>query len=158
MAAGVTTIEFWQTQLSRLSPKGRRRVDALDKLGTSITPEQLDESLRLIWPTYFADGEHVFPFALRTNDETHAQIQSEVDGDMAELAQALRTCQARMHFVHGAKSPMPLSASTDTIALLPNAVLELVEGAGHFVWFESPGVVRRALDELARSENVATSA
>ena len=36
---------------------------------------------------------------------------------------------------------MPISASTDTIKMLPNAELDLVDGAGHFVWFERPGSV-----------------
>ena len=67
---------------------------------------------------------------------------------MPMLEQSLPTCATRMRFVHGSRSPMPVSASTDTIALLPNAELDLVDGAGHFVWFERPGSVRAALDRL----------
>ena len=67
---------------------------------------------------------------------------------MPMLEQSLPTCATRMRFVHGSKSPMPVSASTDTITLLPDAELELVEGAGHFVWFERPGSVRASFDRL----------
>lgn len=43
---------------------------------------------------------------------------------------------------------MPLTASTDTAALIPGATVEIVPGAGHFVWYESPGAVRRSLERL----------
>jgi pimeloyl-ACP methyl ester carboxylesterase len=48
-------------------------------------------------------------------------------------------------FLHGAGSPMPLRASTDTAALVPHARVEIVEGAGHFIWLEQPGAVRDAV-------------
>ncbi len=44
---------------------------------------------------------------------------------------------------------MPVTASTDTAeAIGPAARVRVVEGAGHFVWHERPGVVRAAVDEL----------
>ncbi len=113
--------------------------------------------MRLIWPTYFADADHTSPFALRSAGATHGAIQAEVFRDMPMLEQALPTCQTRMLFVHGSKSPMPVSASTDTIALLPNADLDLIDGAGHFVWFERPGSVRAALDRLVAETQQAVS-
>jgi pimeloyl-ACP methyl ester carboxylesterase len=55
-------------------------------------------------------------------------------------------------FVHGELSPMPLSASAATAALLRNADVEVVQGAGHFVWLDRPGcvadAVRRLLDRV----------
>jgi proline iminopeptidase len=52
-------------------------------------------------------------------------------------------------FVHGAGSPMPVAASTDTAqAIGPAAAVQVIDGAGHFVWLERPGVVRDALDRL----------
>jgi proline iminopeptidase len=142
--------EFWETQLSRLTDAGRRRIgeiDGLERAGNSTAADD-DEYSRLIWPTYFADSQHTSPFALRTAGSTHEPIQAEVFRDMPMLEQALPACTTRMRFVHGTKSPMPVSASTDTIALLPAAELDLVDGAGHFVWFERPGSVRAALDRL----------
>ena len=132
--------EFGNTQLARLSDAGRRRID-------EIVADD-DEFNRLIWPTYFADSHHTSPFALRSAGSTHGPIQAEVFRDMPMLEQSLPTCATRMRFVHGSRSPMPVSASTDTIALLPNAELDLVDGAGHFVWFERPGSVRASLDRL----------
>ena len=67
---------------------------------------------------------------------------------ISKLAQSLPDCAIPMRFVHGTKSPMPVSASTDTLALLPNAELDLASDAGHFVWFEAPGSIRMSLDRL----------
>jgi pimeloyl-ACP methyl ester carboxylesterase len=144
------TEEFWQTQLSRLTPEGRRRADELEarEQAATITPEEEEEFARLIWPTYFADVHRTFDFLLRTNGETHQQIFDEVFDDMPNLAGALPSCSVRMRFIHGDASPMPVSASADTVALLPNAELEVLAGAGHFVWYERPGSVRAAFDRL----------
>jgi pimeloyl-ACP methyl ester carboxylesterase len=142
--------EFWQTQLARLPDTARRRIHQIERLqeaGTS-TAAMDDEQMRLIWPTYFADAANTSPFALRSAGANHGPIQAEVLRDMPMLEQALPTIETRMRFVHGSRSPMPISASTDTIKLLPNAELELVEGAGHFVWFERPASVRAAFDRL----------
>ena len=142
--------EFWNTQLGRLTESSRRRVDEIENLqtaGRSSAAEE-DEQLRLIWPTYFADPDRTSPFALRSAGATHEPIQAGVFRDMPMLEQSLPTIATRIRFVHGSKSPMPVSASTDTIGMLPHAELELVDGAGHFVWFERPGSVRAALDRL----------
>lgn len=141
---------FCETQLSRLTAEGRRRVDEIERLerAGSVTAEEEEEFNRLVWPTYFADSNRTSPFALRSAGATHLPIQAEVFRDMPMLEQSLQTCATRMRFVHGSKSPMPLSASADTIALLPNAELDIVDGAGHFVWFERPGSVRAAFDRL----------
>jgi pimeloyl-ACP methyl ester carboxylesterase len=53
-------------------------------------------------------------------------------------------------FVHGSRSPMPLAASTDAADRIPGAWVEVVEGAGHFEWFEAPCAGRAALRRLTR--------
>ena len=45
-------------------------------------------------------------------------------------------------FVHGAASPMPVHASTESAKLIPHAEVEVIEGAGHFIWHERPDEVR----------------
>lgn len=143
--------EFWATQLSRLDPQARNRMAQLEELESegSLTPEQAREADRLIWPTYFADPRHTFPFALRQNLVTHGPVHAGVFEDMPALAAWLPQATLAMEFVHGAASPMPLSASADTVKLLMNAVLEVIEDAGHFIWFERPGAIRAALERLA---------
>lgn len=77
------------------------------------TPEEMRESLELLWPAYFASPDHTMPFAdARTSIPAYAGIW-----DSAK-------------------------------ALLPG--LEVVDGAGHFPWFERPGSIRAALDRLTR--------
>jgi pimeloyl-ACP methyl ester carboxylesterase len=43
---------------------------------------------------------------------------------------------------------MPLAASTDAADRIPDAWVEIVDGAGHFVWVEAPGAVRASLRRL----------
>jgi len=44
---------------------------------------------------------------------------------------------------------MPLTASTDTAAAVGNsASVVVVPDTGHFIWHESPGAVRAAVDDL----------
>ncbi len=51
-------------------------------------------------------------------------------------------------FVHGSRSPMPLRASTDAAERIPGAWVDVVEGAGHFIWVEAPGAVQATLRRL----------
>jgi pimeloyl-ACP methyl ester carboxylesterase len=46
---------------------------------------------------------------------------------------------------------MPLTASTDAAERIPGAWVEVVDGAGHFIWVEAPGAVRAALRHLTLS-------
>ena len=65
------------------------------------------------------------------------------------LAGRLRDCPVPTVFVHGGASPMPVTASTDTAAVMGSrASVVVVPGSGHLVWHENPGAVRRALDSL----------
>lgn len=143
--------EFWATQLSRLDPQARHRMAQLEELESvgPLTLELAEEAARLIWPTYFADPQHTFPFALRQNPVTHGPVHAGVFEDMPALSAWLPQATIAMEFLHGAASPMPLSASADTVELLTNAVLQVIEDAGHFIWFERPGTIRAALERLA---------
>jgi pimeloyl-ACP methyl ester carboxylesterase len=142
--------EFWSTQLARLDSAGRTRMAQLEELENlrPLTLEEAHEAGRLIWPTYFADPHKTFPVVLRQNPVTHGPIHAGVLADMPALAAWLPQARVVLEFVHGAASPMPLSASTDTVELLAHADLEVVEGAGHFIWFERPGTIRAALERL----------
>lgn len=70
-----------------------------------------------------------------------------VDG-RSVLEAALPAITVPVHFVHGSASPMPVSASTDTAALIPDATVDVIDGAGHFIWHERPGAVRAVLDRV----------
>jgi pimeloyl-ACP methyl ester carboxylesterase len=68
--------------------------------------------------------------------------------ELPALEAGLPQIRVRVGFVHGSLSPMPLGASTDGAERIPGAWVEVVEGAGHFIWVEAPGAVRAALRRL----------
>jgi pimeloyl-ACP methyl ester carboxylesterase len=53
---------------------------------------------------------------------------------------------------------MPLGASTDAADRIPGAWVEVVDGAGHFIWVEAPGAVRTSLRRLTGRLKVANLA
>ena len=52
--------------------------------------------------------------------------------------------------MHGAQSPMPVRTSRETAALIPHALVDEVEGSGHFVWYERPSPRRFIASALDR--------
>jgi len=114
------------------------------------TPDEALESLRLAWPAYFADPSQAPPMPPTTlSVDAYSQTFDSVHAELPALAGRLADTAVPTVFVHGASSPMPLSASTDTAAAMgANASVVVVAATGHFIWHESPGSVRTALDEL----------
>jgi len=112
------------------------------------------ESLRLAWPAYYADpsaAPAMPPIAMSL--EAYAGTWESVQEQLPGLAARLAGCRVPTVLVHGGESPMPLTASTDTAAAMGAAAdVVVVPGTGHFIWYESPGAVRAALDAvLARA-------
>lgn len=70
------------------------------------------------------------------------------------LEAALPAMGIPVGFVAGARSPMPLRASTDTAERIPGAWVTAVEGAGHFPWLDAPGSVRSALGRLSEAASL----
>ncbi len=142
----------FETAMNARTPvESRERAAELDEraMAGEGTAEEAAESLRLYWPAYFADPSSAPPMppmsiSLRGYSETWASLVA----GMPQLTAELPTVEVPMVFVHGECSPMPVSASTDTAGLIPGATVEVVPGAGHFVWHERPGAVRAALDRL----------
>ena len=143
---------FAAEMTARIPADGAARVaeiEARASIGDATTEEAL-EFQRLIWPSYFADPSTApampdtafsIDAFLQTNDSVHEELP--------RLAGRLAGTSVPTVFVHGASSPMPLTASTDSAAAMgANASVVVVPGTGHFIWHESPGAVRAALDEL----------
>lgn len=108
------------------------------------------EMLRIVWPGYFADPTAAPPMPeLSLGVEASGQTWASVEEVQPDLAARLGSIDVPFTFVHGACSPIPQSDSSTCVALLPDADLDLVEGAGHFIWHERPGAVRAAVDRLA---------
>jgi proline iminopeptidase len=120
--------------------------------GQGSAADQL-ESMRLYWPTYFADPAAAPPcpdlaFSVEAYAATFASLRHELPG----LARRLAGLAVPTLLVHGAGSPMPVSATTDTAAAIgPAASVQVLGRAGHVPWLERPGALHAALDRLVVS-------
>ena len=145
--------EFDEEMFRRTPESVRERAREIDELSMAGTAddELALEGMRLVWPAYFADPEHAPPMpALRMSSARSGEMVPSILAGLPALEAGLSGIRVPVGFVHGSRSPMPLAASTDAADRIPGAWVEVVEGAGHFVWFEAPGAVRAALRRLTR--------
>jgi proline iminopeptidase len=110
------------------------------------------EAIRILWPAYGADP--VAPPTLpevRTSAEGGEVLWVDLRARMGTLSAALPDIAVPLGIVTGGASPMPATAASEVVALVPGAWLEVVDGAGHFPWLERPGRVAAALDRLLQA-------
>jgi pimeloyl-ACP methyl ester carboxylesterase len=125
-----------------------REIDELSMAGEADHELAL-EGIRLVWPAYFADPERAPPMPeLRYASERSGAMVPSIQAELPALEAGLTRIRLPVGFVHGSRSPMPLTSSTDGAERIPGAWVEVVDGAGHFLWVESPGAVLRALRRL----------
>ena len=143
--------EFDQEMFRRTPEAVRERAQELDELtarGGADDALAL-EGFSLVWPAYFADPAAAPPMPeLQMSSERSATMGPLIVAGLPALEAGLPTVRVPVGFVHGARSPMPVAASRDTADRIPGAWVEVVDGAGHFVWFEAPGAVRGSLRRL----------
>jgi proline iminopeptidase len=143
----------FEAALTERTPEGdRERATELDDraLRGEATPEEMEESMRLLWPAYFASPHDTLPFAgWRFSLEAYAGLWAALQAAMPALSGSLGRVTVPFGFVAGAQSPMPVEeAAAATAAAVPAAWLEVIPGAGHFPWHERPGCIRAALFRL----------
>jgi proline iminopeptidase len=120
-------------------------LDAIEET-RPLTRDEALESMAIAWPGYFSSIEVAQPIPQRhhaPSAESWASIRTELAG----LPEKLRGCAVPTRFVHGELDPLPVTASTETAAILGTTV-DVLPGNGHFPWLEDPGCVRRSLDRL----------
>jgi pimeloyl-ACP methyl ester carboxylesterase len=143
---------FEAEMAARTPANDRARQRELDEraMGGHGTQEDFLESLRLVWPAYFADPDDVPPMPrIRVSDEAYSGIINEVTADTDHLAAALATTEVPFGVIAGGASPMPWGqAARATVELSPRAFLKVVPAAGHFPWLDEPGCVLAALKRL----------
>jgi pimeloyl-ACP methyl ester carboxylesterase len=136
----------------RTPPEAAARAIELDEraMRGEGTPEDMDESLRLLWPSYFASPDDTLPYVpLASSLEAYAGLWDSLKAELPRLEAALPSIRVPFGVVAGGASPMPVeSAAAATARAIPGAWLDVVEGAGHFPYYERPGCVRAALDRL----------
>ena len=143
--------EFDEEIFRRTPESVRDRARELDELWTKgeIDDALALEGMRLVWPAYFADPEAAPPMPeLRMASERSAQMFESINTELPKLEAGLPQIRVPVGFVHGSRSPMPVETSTDAAERIPGAWVDVVEGAGHFIWVEAPGAVRTSLRRI----------
>ena len=145
--------DLMRIMAERIPPDAMARASELDEraMAGTGTPEEALESLALVWPAYFARPSEAPPMppmelSLPCYSGTWQSIHDELP--RVDWAARLGRFEAPVAFVLGAQSPVPPEHGLATAALFPSAATEVLEGCGHFLWFEQPGAVRRALDAV----------
>ncbi|HET8651685.1 MAG TPA: alpha/beta hydrolase [Gaiellaceae bacterium] len=142
----------FDAEIFRRTPEDvRARARELDELSMAgqADDELALEGMRLVWPAYFADPERAPPMPeLRIASERSGDMVPSIMAELPALEAGLPGIRVPVGFVHGSRSPMPLGTSTDAAERIPGAWVEMVDGAGHFIWVEAPGAVRAALRRL----------
>ena len=147
--------EFDEEIFRRTPEPVRDRARELDELSMAgqVDDELALEGFSLVWPAYFADPENAPAMPeLRLASARSAEMVPSIMAELRALEARLPEIRVQVGFVHGALSPMPLGTSTDAADRIPGAWVEVVDGAGHFTWFEAPGAVRASLRRLTARE------
>jgi proline iminopeptidase len=126
-----------------------RAIEALRRAGDA-TEADLLERFALQWPHYFADRARTVPAPTRAGVAGSAGANASLSEHFASgtLRNALPHVTVPALFVHGELDPLPVRASLDAAALIPEAQVAVVPGVGHFPWLERPGCVRDAVEEF----------
>jgi pimeloyl-ACP methyl ester carboxylesterase len=146
--------EFDDEMLRRTPRRDVERVEHLERqaMEGNGTETDLAESMRLLWPAYFAEPATAPPFpGMRLSVEAYAETFASLHAELPALAGRLAHVAVPTLFVHGGGSPMPVTAASDTAAVMGSAAtVEVIDGAGHYPWIDYPGSVRSALDALVK--------
>ncbi len=137
-------------RLQRDSPEDAQRMKQLDEsaMAGTATDDEAAESLRLVWPYYFANPETAPPMPeLRISVALYAAVVASVHEhfERGTLERGLRSYDGPFGLIHGEHDPLPASASRATASLVRGATLEVIPDAGHFLWLERPEEFRAAV-------------
>ena len=143
----------FEAEMYARTPKDSRdRARELDEraMAGEGTAEEGLESLRIVWPAYFADPESAPEMPpIRMSVEAYSGIIAEVTTGTDQVAAKLSSGAVRYGVIAGGGSPMPWGqAARASAELSPDAFLMIVPAAGHFPWLDVSGCVRAALQRL----------
>ena len=139
--------------MARMPREARERARDLDDraMAGQGTAEDFLEAMRLMWPAYFADPQHVPAMPeMSVSIAAYSGLIDQIAERTGEVAAQLGQATVPLGVVAGAASPLPWGqAARATAELCPDAFLDVVPNAGHFVWLEAPGRVREATLRLS---------
>jgi len=118
------------------------------------TEEESRESLRLLWPGYFADPASApampdMSISVDCYAGTLASIEDHFN--RGTLQRGLPGSAVPALFLAGRESPIPFVESERSARLMPRGRVEILDGCGHFPWLEQPGCVLAAAERLTGS-------
>lgn len=149
-AVGDGGMAAFGAEIDRRVPDAHRsrvaQIDAIEERDGRLPPDLAGEHLGLVWPAYFPEPDLAPPMPPMRVSARSDEIWADMLAQLPTLADRLRGCRVPTVFVHGARSPMPVVASTASAELFEDARVEVVAGAGHFIWIDEPGTVRRAVE------------
>ncbi len=151
-------VAIFEAQIFARTPEeDRRRAEELDAraMAGEGTGEESMESMRLVWPAYFASPDNVPPFPQFADSiPAYSGNWASLKAELPRLEAALPEITIPFGCVAGRASPMPIEhAAAPTVRAIQGAWLEAVDGAGHLPWFERPGCVRQGLQRLIASSS-----
>jgi pimeloyl-ACP methyl ester carboxylesterase len=125
-----------------------RDVDERAERGDA-SDEELLESLRILWPNYYADPAKgpPMPAGHRMSSACAGGTWTSIreHAERGTLALGAPGIGVPTLFVHGALDPLPPSAVESIAAAIPGAELVVVPACGHIPWVEAPGAVLNAV-------------
>jgi proline iminopeptidase len=138
----------------RIPPEGIAKALEIDRraMAGEGTPDDALESLAIVWPGYFSSLATAPPMpAMAMSIPCYAGTFDSIHEQFARgtLQRLLPGIQVPSFFLLGADSPIPPRHGIASAALIPDARYEVLDDCGHFLWLESPGSVRRAVDAVA---------
>jgi proline iminopeptidase len=143
---------FEETLWERTPEDDRERAALLDEKAMRGDGTEADalESMALLWPAYFSERAAAPPMPpMRCSVPCYSATVESVEAELPGLEARLGDIGIPVGLVAGAASPMPAQqAAGATARRIPDAWLDIVEGAGHFPWLERPGSVRAAARRL----------
>jgi pimeloyl-ACP methyl ester carboxylesterase len=142
---------FGAEMLARVPAALRERARALDDKDTAgeATPEETHEAFSLFWGSYFADPSSAPPMPrIRYSMPASEGLWADLKARLPELESSLPAIRVPVGVLVGELSPMPPSAGMDTAERIPGAWSHIEQGAGHFLWHESPGCLLAAMHRL----------
>ena len=137
--------------LARVPETSRTRARELEEKDTAgeATPAEAHEAFSLVWGSYFADPTSAPRMPeMRFAPDASRGLWADLLDRLPELETSLPAIKVPVGVVVGELSPMPPSAGIASAERIPGAWSHVEPGAGHFVWHESPGCIRQALDRL----------
>jgi pimeloyl-ACP methyl ester carboxylesterase len=143
--------EFTAQLVVRMPDANRPRFEELEakESAEGLSLEEDAEQLGLVWPSYFAEPSTAPAMPpVKVSQASYEGLVADLNARLPRLEAALPAIELPVGVLIGERSPIPLTAGTDTADRIPGAWCSAAPGAGHFIWLEAPNAVLAAMARL----------